>query len=233
MHAVIVDFEMNQKYSTRLEEWYPWEIIEIGAVKLDNTFQAVSSFKEYVRPKDGSPIVPECTELTGITNEMVQGARELPQVINHFVKWCSAGGAHDFKIFSWGNNDSYQLKRDLERHSLPVRTAAMENMLFCWYDFQRIYCDFHSLSQQPSLVQALETNALDFAGAHHDALVDASNTARLIAHFTQHNNINNVRKLILQGKRFRQQRQQDLRRRRMLRRRQQKEEASRPGSHNK
>ena len=35
MHAVIVDFEMNQKYSTRLEEWYPWEIIEIGAVKPD------------------------------------------------------------------------------------------------------------------------------------------------------------------------------------------------------
>ena len=49
------------------------EIIEIGAVKLDDTYKEIDSFKTYVKPGI-TPVTSRITNLTGITNEMVDDA---------------------------------------------------------------------------------------------------------------------------------------------------------------
>lgn len=61
------------------------EIIEIGALKVRNG-KVTERFMEFIRPH--SPISPAITDITGITNEMVAGARTCPQVVADFVSFC-------------------------------------------------------------------------------------------------------------------------------------------------
>ena len=49
MHHIFVDFEMNHIAGEYVEEraFSKMEIVEIGAVKLDDSYQEISSFKSY------------------------------------------------------------------------------------------------------------------------------------------------------------------------------------------
>ena len=61
-------------------------IIEIGALKVRDG-KVIDRFMEFVKP----PVVisKRITEITGITNEMVQGARDTKDIICDFVTFCS------------------------------------------------------------------------------------------------------------------------------------------------
>lgn len=61
------------------------EIIEIGALKVRDG-KVKERFIEFIRPC--SPISPAITDLTGITGEMVEGARERLPVIRDFLRFC-------------------------------------------------------------------------------------------------------------------------------------------------
>ena len=61
------------------------EIIEIGALKVRNG-KVAERFMEFIRPQ--APISPAITGLTGITNEMVEGARPRCQVVPDFLDFC-------------------------------------------------------------------------------------------------------------------------------------------------
>ena len=64
------------------------EIIEIGAVRVKNG-EILDTFGMFARPKMGVPY--EITKLTGITEEMVEDAPEIEEVIEKF--WAFAGDA--------------------------------------------------------------------------------------------------------------------------------------------
>ena len=52
MHHIFVDFEMNHIAGQYEEErsFSKMEIVEIGAVMLDEHYQEISSFQSYVKP---------------------------------------------------------------------------------------------------------------------------------------------------------------------------------------
>lgn len=81
MKAVFVDFEMNpigrdQKEARRTCKG---EIIEIGAVKIDEEGNEISAYKEYVMPEYTTAMNQTCQELTGITMEMLKGKPHSPK----------------------------------------------------------------------------------------------------------------------------------------------------------
>ncbi|MDU3354743.1 MAG: exonuclease domain-containing protein [Clostridium sp.] len=53
----------------------PFEIIQIGALKLDENFKTISTFNKLVKPTVYKNILPYIQELTKITNEMVSIAQ--------------------------------------------------------------------------------------------------------------------------------------------------------------
>lgn len=77
--VVVFDFE------TTGFEFNKNEIIEIGAVKLKNGV-ICEQFSTFVKPK--SPIPPEITNLTHITNDMVKDAYPIEKIIPDFYKFC-------------------------------------------------------------------------------------------------------------------------------------------------
>ena len=93
MKAVFVDFEMNpigrdQKEARRICKG---EIIEIGAVKIDEDGKEISSYKEYVLPEYTTAMNQTCQELTGITMEMLAGKPHFRQAFDHFLTLCNEG----------------------------------------------------------------------------------------------------------------------------------------------
>ena len=84
MKAVFVDFEMNpigrdQKEARRICKG---EIIEIGAVKIDEDGKEISSYKEYVLPEYTTAMNQTCQELTGITMKMLAGKPHFRQALS-------------------------------------------------------------------------------------------------------------------------------------------------------
>ncbi len=68
MYHIVLDFEFTPipkyyKYQRRLVKH---ELIEIGAVKLNETYQIIDEFSTFVKPKY-STLDPNCSALTGIT----------------------------------------------------------------------------------------------------------------------------------------------------------------------
>lgn len=75
---VVVDLE-----TTGFDPYYE-EIIEMSAIKFENG-NKISVFDELVKPH--TEIRPYITDLTGITNEMLSGCRDISQVLPEFISF--------------------------------------------------------------------------------------------------------------------------------------------------
>ena len=77
------------------------EIVEIGAVRVDTREMSErDTFKTYVRPVKNPELSAYFTELTGISQEIVdREGVDYPTAILRFAEWC-----RDTPIYSWGND---------------------------------------------------------------------------------------------------------------------------------
>jgi inhibitor of KinA sporulation pathway (predicted exonuclease) len=179
MHYIFVDFEMNPIEAIYREEKKICgsEIIEIGAVMLDENFQEISSFKELVKPQYNSEIYNQWEALTGITTEMINGKRHFAKVFSDFISWC---GVDDYEIYAWSNSDCSQIIKEIKLKKIE-NSQVCNYMLSHWIDFQKIYGEMVSEENPISLENALNACGIPFSGRKHDALYDARNMGLLFA----------------------------------------------------
>lgn len=88
MNYVVVDFEWNQSSYGKGSEnrKMPFEIIEIGAVMLDENLQEVDRFSETIRPKVYKKLHYITKELTGITQEELNASDPFPYILVDFMR---------------------------------------------------------------------------------------------------------------------------------------------------
>ena len=86
MRYVVLDLEMCGVPKARRRKEYHWatEIIEIGAVLLDENYDVIDSYKSYVKPDIGI-IDTNIEMLTGIRKNMVQNAPGIRKVLENFA----------------------------------------------------------------------------------------------------------------------------------------------------
>ncbi len=99
---VILDLEWNTAYSKR-EGQFINEIIEFGAVKLDENLEITDRFSSFVKPQVEKKLRSRVKTLTSITNEDVSGADVFEVVCNRFTEW--VGSVEDTVFMSWGDMD--------------------------------------------------------------------------------------------------------------------------------
>lgn len=171
---VVVDLEMcNVSKWVRKETYnYGSEIIQIGAVLLDDTYKITDSFKTYVSPQFGA-IDSFIQNLTGITKEDTKDAPALCEALEMFAEWIP----DDAILVSWSDNDENQIRKELEhKHmSIPEFQRYMEG----WIDCQKTFSEKMDSPKTYSLSEALVIADISFEDGAHDALVDAHNTALL------------------------------------------------------
>ena len=172
MFHIIVDFEMARD-RRRGREHQGSEIIQFGAVKLNDAYETVSEFSRYVHPENIT-IDSDIEALTGISNEMVADAPAYAEALGEFLDWV---GTDAFSIYSWSLTDYHQLHHESERKE--VLDERVQKLLDHWVDFQEVFGKELGISHSLKLEYALKAANIDFEGKAHDGLTDARNTAHL------------------------------------------------------
>ena len=87
MNYIIFDLEWNNAYNYSVGK-FTNDIIEIGAVKLDEKLNIVDSFKQLVRPDGFKKLSSRCKNLTKITNDEInQEGISFKKSITEFAAW--------------------------------------------------------------------------------------------------------------------------------------------------
>lgn len=174
MEYVFIDFEMNQIDNATQNEFKICknEIIEIGAVKLDDTYKEINYFKTYVRPVV-LPLNSRIVRLTGITTEMVEDAPDFESAIDRFIDWCGDADV----IYAWSENDLRQFNK--ERRIKNYTHDRVNVIVSRWKDFQKEFAKLLGTRRRLALSDAVFYLGEDFQGKEHDALWDARNTAEV------------------------------------------------------
>ena len=171
---VLVDLEMCnipilfRKYVNDLKR----EIIQIGAVMLDENFEMIDQFMTYVCPKYGQ-IDKEINLLTGIARKDIEDAPNVFEALNAFVSWLPS----DAILVSWSENDVIQVEDEIDEKELDI--PQLEPYLETWEDCQITFSDKMRTSKIYRLSEALRISGIELETSEHDALVDAKNTAKL------------------------------------------------------
>ena len=180
MNYIIVDLEMNPVAKQFKEERTisRMEIIEIGAVIMDENFLVLGEFKTLVKPQFNDEIYKKYEPLTGISTNMVSTAPAFSTAYEMFVNWCESYGK-EYEVYAWSENDYNQLVAEMTQKNYS--NENMKKPLKHWNDFQKEYSEKLGLERIMSLENALYCAGMDFEGRQHDALCDAKNTAKLFA----------------------------------------------------
>ena len=196
MNYIIVDFEMNPVAVEYKEERKICrsEIIEIGAVIMNEHFLVLGEFKTLVKPQFNESIYKKYETLTGISTQMVSNAPTFAVAYELFVKWCESYGSQ-YEIHAWSENDYNQLVSEMTLKNYC--NAEMMKPLEHWHNFQIEYTEKLGLERIMSLEKALDYAAVTFEGHMHDALCDAKNTAELFAIVRNEERCNKVLKIVM------------------------------------
>lgn len=127
MNYIVFDLEWNNAYSYSANGFVN-EIIEIGAVKLDEHLTIVDTFKQLVKPKITKKLSSRCKKLTNITNDEIKlNGIPFKQAFTDFAQWSSGEG----NVFlSWSNSDLYVLA---DNYRMILKTLDIS--------FIKKYCD--------------------------------------------------------------------------------------------
>ena len=179
MHYITLDLEWNQAYAQKalavqrqLCSRLRGEVIQIGAVKLNENMQPCGSYQVIVKPKYFKKLHRHVSELTGITQDMMDSGTPMTEAAVNFKKWCG----NDFVFLTWGPDDIPMLKENL--HANGLEHSWVDKV----YDLQIIFNrQTDGLSKQRSLEYAMEYFEIPQRLPAHDALNDAYFTALVAA----------------------------------------------------
>lgn len=181
---VVIDVEM-----CKVEKAYNWkqysyanEIIQIGAVMMNSSYEITDEFSSYVRPLYGK-INSFIRSLTGITDKDVRKARSLNSVLLSMLQWI---GEKDVTFYSWSNTDYFQIRNEINAKINDKSPYYVFLEKENWIDYQEKAGIRFGSSHLLSLDNALRIADIDQEGRAHDGLVDAYNTARLIEKMEKH-----------------------------------------------
>jgi inhibitor of KinA sporulation pathway (predicted exonuclease) len=171
----MIDLEMNKiEKQQRGKNKLSSELIEIGAVRMDEDFQILDTYQSYVKPEFGE-MDEIIIELTGITDDKLVDAPGFKEAMDAFEKWV---GEETTRFYSWSMSDIRQFQHESKFKSYPGDFIA--RMESDWVDFQEEFRRLLGLSHRIKLSYAVSAADYEFQGAHHTALADAINTAEIL-----------------------------------------------------
>jgi inhibitor of KinA sporulation pathway (predicted exonuclease)/predicted RNA-binding Zn-ribbon protein involved in translation (DUF1610 family) len=169
-----MDLEWNQAMSSqssvfnKLPIHLRGEIIQIGAVKLDENGQPGEEFQIDIRPVYFRRIHYKVKKLTGFDKERLENGADFKTAFKQFREWCGEGCT----FLTWGYDDQGIMEQNIIIHDLDW------DWIDRWVNLQLIYnLQTDGDRNQKSLATAMEHFGIEQTRTAHDALGDAYNTA--------------------------------------------------------
>ena len=171
---IVFDLEWNQcPYGKDLENKdLPFEIIDIGAVKLNAQREIVDTFHAFVRPTVYRSLHFRTRKVIGIERRELESGRLFPEAASDFLAWCG----ENYIFCTFGDQDLYELQRNLKFYGMLDLLPGPRLFL----DVQKLFAiSFESRQKRRSLEYAAEFLGIEDDPNYHRALVDAQYTAQV------------------------------------------------------
>lgn len=169
MQYIVMDMEWNTAYSKKLGGFMN-EVIEIGAVKLNDALEELDSFSVIIKSQVGKRLQSRVKTLTHLTNEDIANGISFETAVQQFAEWV---GTEENTFLTWGDGDIRTLIKNcvyfLEQDTLPFVCNYADLQKYC-----QSFTDVAGSGQQLGLSAAAEKLGIDpDAFPHHRALDDS------------------------------------------------------------
>ncbi len=175
MDYICLDLEWNQAaYKIDEEDEIPFEIIEIGAVKLNEKMQVVGEFQRLIRPQVYPFLLRRTKEITGWTDrDLDEKGIYFEDACEEFLNWC--GKNYIFCI--WGSSDLTQLERNMSYFDMKIPWKYPLKYL----DVQKLYAlQEHEGKARHALEYVIEKYDIPTDLKFHHAFDDAKYTGMVL-----------------------------------------------------
>lgn len=181
MNYIVLDLEFNQSFPFKSGKKIepnpecPFEIIQIGAVKLNEQFEPLDTFNTLIRPQIYPRLHPFVEKITGIHPEQLAGQPAFPAAYEAFLAFI---GTDPAILCTWGGDDIKSLYRNIYYHGLDAE--ALTDQFLNVQPFAAEYLD-HETGKAIGLKHAVQELGIPEESVFHDALNDARYTAQVFA----------------------------------------------------
>ncbi len=173
MNYIVFDLEWNQssdKFNRDLG--LPFEILEIGAVKLNRRFKVVDRFEVIIKPQIYHYIHYITTKIVHLTKEELENGKPFPVAMSEFLEWCG----NDYIFCIWGTSDITELQRNMMYYGMDMLADGPLK----YYDIQKLYSiAYEDGKKRRALETAVDTLGIEKDIPFHRAYDDACYTARV------------------------------------------------------
>ena len=175
MNYIVLDLEWNQS-NTGMEpeaKELPFEIIEIGAIKLNERGVMLGEFNELVKPNVYHEMHYITSKLIHMQIQELDRGRPFMEVVSGFLEWC---GEEDHIFCTWGSSDLTELQRNLKFYDMP----PLSDGPIAFLDVQKLFSiAYEDGKSRKSLENAVDFLKLEKDIPFHRAFGDAYYTARV------------------------------------------------------
>lgn len=179
MQYVVLDFE-----ATCWKDNDDHEIIEWPMLLLDFKYKNIrEEFFTFVKPKNNPVLSDFCKELTGITQEQVDGGISFEAALSQALKWLEETKKKYYYVRTTflicGNWDlEKMLPMEMKNHNIE---ASKEMEVFTkWINIKDLFKKRFPDAQKPSMPDMLAKLELPLVGRHHRGIDDCRNLAQIV-----------------------------------------------------
>ncbi len=175
MNYIVLDLEWNSAYYKKQGRFVN-EIIQIGAVKLNENFDVVDTFLVYIKSEIVKKLNKRVIDLTGITNEQIANGLSFEDAVKKYNTWI---GDEQSVTLTWSDSDLYAIVENTRiflKEGTSFRIDGYADLQS--YIQSELRLKGHALTNQISLGNAanllgISTENYDLHNAKDDALLSA------------------------------------------------------------
>lgn len=174
MKYIVMDLEWNQGRlaDSELQKRIPFEIIEIGAVKLREDRSVEDRFYRIIRPVLYTKLDEITQSLIHMEQQELMNGESFSDVISEFFEWCGS----DYRFCTWGDVDLLELQRNMDYHGIDNKLTGV--IKFC--DIQKLFSLQEEGKKNPhTLEYAVDYYGIERQAEFHRALADAEYTVKV------------------------------------------------------
>lgn len=174
MNYIIFDLEWNQSSGAKENkiEKLPFEIVEIGAVKLNENREMIGEFSELVKPQIYHEMHYITSRLVHLQMEELEKGKPFVEVMKKFLDWCG----EDPVFCTWGSLDLLELQRNMTYYEMePLSEGPIK-----FYDIQKLFSlAYEDGKSRRALEFAIDMMNIKKDIPFHRAFSDAYYTAKV------------------------------------------------------
>lgn len=180
MNYIVFDLEFNQGFNytdetkNMINPKCPFEIIQIGAIKLNENFETISTLNILVKPEIYTMINPFVKRLTGITMDELNTGKSFKEMYEIFSDFITSDRS---VLCVWGVSDITELFRNIAYYELDATVVPKEYINIQSFASKKLGC---KKGINIGLGNATKLLDIPIESEFHNALNDAYYTTEVL-----------------------------------------------------